>query len=154
MARVGNPMERDVEVIYQMPFVYEGIRGIADFLVRVDAGDGYSTYEPVDAKLTRNKAKPGHVLQLCFYAEAIGALTGHRLVRCISGSARAPPKLSRSKNSFLLASTSPTTHDSARRDRTRSGHDTKPCDTCEYCEFYDHCESQWRKRRLDQLRGQ
>ena len=28
-------------------------------------------YEPVDAKLARAEAKPGHVLQLCFYAEAL-----------------------------------------------------------------------------------
>jgi hypothetical protein len=32
--RIGNPMEQGHEVIYQMPFVHEGIRGIADFLVR------------------------------------------------------------------------------------------------------------------------
>ena len=31
------------------------------------------SYEPVDAKLARSEAKVGHVLQLCFYAEAIAA---------------------------------------------------------------------------------
>ena len=34
------------------------------------------SYEPVDAKLARVEAKPGHVLQLCFYADAIEAVTG------------------------------------------------------------------------------
>ena len=77
--RVGNPMDDGHDVIFQMPFVHDGIRGIADFLVRtVDPGTGAVTYEPVDAKLARNAAKPGHVLQLCFYAEAITALTGAR----------------------------------------------------------------------------
>ena len=38
--------------------------------------DGYALYEPYDAKLARLAAKPGHVLQLCFYADAIEALTG------------------------------------------------------------------------------
>ena len=32
--RIGNPMSKDPDVIYQMPFVHEGIRGIADFLVK------------------------------------------------------------------------------------------------------------------------
>lgn len=57
-----------------MPFIHDGIRGIADFVVRTtDPVTGGVSYEPVDAKLTRFDAKPGHVLQLCFYAEAIEA---------------------------------------------------------------------------------
>ena len=77
--RVGNPMADGHDVVFQMPFVHDGIRGIADFLVRtVDPDTGAVSYEPVDAKLARNEAKPGHVLQLCFYAEALGALTGAR----------------------------------------------------------------------------
>jgi predicted RecB family nuclease len=74
-----------------MPFVHEGIRGIADFLRRVDDADGDGfTWEPIDAKLARNAAKPGHVLQLCFYAEAIEATTGRlpELMRIELGSGR------------------------------------------------------------------
>ena len=67
------------DVISQMPFVHDGMRGIADFLVRVDGGaGGASTYEPVDAKLARVEAKPGHVLQLCFYADALARRHGCR----------------------------------------------------------------------------
>ena len=77
VARVGNPLASTHDVIYQMPFIHEGIRGIADFLIRVDdAGPDSCSCEPVDAKLARSEAKPGHVLQLCFYAEALQALTG------------------------------------------------------------------------------
>src|ERR1022692_5016070 len=48
-ARIGNPMDQGHDVIYQMPLVHEGIRGIADFLIRVDDPvEGYCTYEPVD----------------------------------------------------------------------------------------------------------
>ena len=92
--RVGNPMTLGYDVIYQMPFVHEGIRGIADFLVKVDEPDrrGTRTYEPVDAKLTRSEGKPGHVLQLCFYAEAMEALVGSAPRRCTSGWARARPR--------------------------------------------------------------
>lgn len=63
VARVGNPLTDDHDVIYQMPFVHNGIAGIADFLVRVTHPDtGEVSWEPVDAKLTRIEAKPGHVL--------------------------------------------------------------------------------------------
>ena len=72
--RVGNPMADRHDVIYQMPFANDGIRGVADFLLRMEGADGTAHYEPVDAKLTREEAKPGHVLQLCFYADAIEAL--------------------------------------------------------------------------------
>ena len=59
-----------------MPFVHDGMRGIADFLEQVEDEDGRVTYEPVDAKLARVEAKPGHVLQLSFYADAIEAALG------------------------------------------------------------------------------
>jgi len=61
-----------------MPFAHDGSRGIADFLVRVVDDEGVVTYEPVNAKLARREAKPGHVLELCFYADAIEASTGRR----------------------------------------------------------------------------
>ncbi len=35
VSRVGNPMEDGWDVIYQFPMVHDGLRGIADFLVRV-----------------------------------------------------------------------------------------------------------------------
>ena len=75
--RVGDVLAEGHDVVFQMPFVHEGIRGIADFLLRVDDPEtGTFSYEPIDAKLARKEAKPGHVLQLCFYAEAIEASTG------------------------------------------------------------------------------
>lgn len=53
-----------------MPFIHDVMQGIADFIVKVpDTATGGFRYEPVDAKLVRNEAKPGHVLQLCFYAD-------------------------------------------------------------------------------------
>ena len=72
VGRIGNPLDTGADVIYQMPLLHDGIRGIADFLVRIeDPADGYCRYEPVDAKLARTDGKPGHVLQLCFYADAL-----------------------------------------------------------------------------------
>lgn len=76
VSRVGNPLAAGHDVVCQMPFVHDGVRGTADFLVKVVRADGMMAYEPVDAKLARTAAKAGHVLQLCFYAEALEALAG------------------------------------------------------------------------------
>ncbi|MDH2902543.1 MAG: TM0106 family RecB-like putative nuclease [Actinomycetota bacterium] len=145
VARVGNPLTLGFDVIYQMPFVHEGIRGIADFLVKSDDPvEGYALYEPVDAKLTRSQGKPGHVLQLCFYAEAMEALLGAAPRRMHiwlgSGTTQALTveeflpywrRLRRQLGALL---------DNGAVATTRP----QPCESCEYCEFQGHCERQWR----------
>ena len=77
--RVGDPFNEGYEVVCQMPFKHDRMRGIADFLERrvykeID-GDGNVheriSYEPVDSKLTRNSAKISHIKQLLYYSEAI-----------------------------------------------------------------------------------
>ena len=143
---VGNPFTgKHDDVVYQMPFIHEGIRGIADFVVKVTNHEtGKVSYEPVDAKLVRTEAKPGHVLQLCFYADAIRELTGID-----------PPEMH-----IMLASGAT---ESLRVNEYRSywrrlrgalasaieagpEADTVPrrCDHCKYCEFNPVCEAQWR----------
>ncbi len=144
--RIGNPMERGFDVIYQMPFVNQGIRGIADFLIRIDQPtDGYAAYEPVDAKLTRSEGKPGHVLQLCFYAEAIGVLGGSvpRAMHVWLGSGDTQelvveqflPYWRRLRRQLgVLLNDEQLTIDTV----------PKQCDHCEYCEYNKRCTSQWR----------
>jgi uncharacterized protein len=145
VARIGNPMDRGYDVIYQMPFVHEGIRGIVDFLVRADDHEeGFAQYEPIDAKLTRSEGKPGHVLQLCFYADAIFDLTGQvpRAMHLWLGTGiqeslvveqfrpywrRLRGQLATLLNQEVSFSTKP-----------------EPCDHCDYCEFKERCESEWR----------
>ncbi|PIJ37778.1 hypothetical protein BMW24_001305 [Mycobacterium heckeshornense] len=145
VARVGNPFDAGWDVIYQMPFVHDGMRGIADFVVRVeDPETGAVSYEPVDAKLTRVEAKPGHVLQLCFYAEAIEALTGvrPRRMHLWLGSGRVEAltvdefspywrrlrgQLARALAAGPVAGTVP-----------------EPCPHCTLCEFFELCTTQWR----------
>ena len=147
VARIGNPLERGFDVVYQMPFVQEGIRGIADFLVRVDDSDGqYCNYEPIDAKLTRVQAKPGHVLQLCFYADALEALTGQspREMHLWLGSGE--------QESLLVDQYRPYWRRLRRQLTVLLNQDDirdtvpLPCDHCEYCEFQDLCEDQWRSQ--------
>ena len=142
--RVGNPLADGYDVIYQMPFVHDGVRGVADFLERVDLPGGRIGYEPVDAKLTRVAAKPGHVLQLCFYADAINELIGldPQHMHILLGS--------RDRQSLRVNEFRPYW----RRLRGQlnaaigAGPDaaTTPekCTHCEFCEFFAVCEKQWR----------
>ena len=145
VADVGNPFTGKYDVVYQMPFIHNGMRGIADFVIKVrDPDTGVVRYEPVDAKLVRTESKPGHVLQLCFYADAIQALTG----------------IDPEDMHIWLASGETETFRADdfrpywRRLRTRLAAslaagpqaDTTalPCEHCEYCEFSTTCEQQWR----------
>ena len=144
VARIGDPMAKGHDVIYQMPLVHEGIRGIADFMIRVEDAEGYCSYEPVDAKLTRIEGKPGHVLQLCFYADALEALTG-----------TAPREMhlwlgSGVSESLRVEEFRPYWRRLRRQLATLLGEDEiahtrpEPCTHCDYCEFNSMCNAQWR----------
>ena len=144
--RIGNPMADGWDVIYQLPMIHDGVRGIADFVVRVEATvDAPAHYEAVDAKLARQAAKPGHVLQLCFYADALEAQTGYRgeQIHLALGSGatesirlaevdaywrRVKRPLERALDAAATADTAPV-----------------PCSHCEFCEFANHCEGEWRR---------
>jgi predicted RecB family nuclease len=135
------------EVLAQMPFVHDGLKGIADFLLRVDGPSrlGDHQYEPVDAKLARTEAKPGHVLQLCFYADALAAAQGSlpeyvhlylgstaveriRLANVHAYWRRVREQLSRNIESSLPADTI-----------------ARPCAHCAFCEYQDRCNDEWRQ---------
>ena len=142
--RVGDVLGHGHDVIFQMPFVHDGVRGIADFLERVDLPTGGFVYEPVDAKLARNKAKPGHVLQLCFYAEAIAAQTGrspeHLHIALGSGS----PETVRFDD--VIAYWRRLRHQLAALVAEPSTEATvaDKCDHCAFCEFELVCDAEWR----------
>ncbi len=145
VGRVGNPLESGADVIYQMPLVHDGVRGVADFLVRVDDPEpGKCRYEPVDAKMARSDGKPGHVLQLCFYAEALEALTGSppKHVYLWLGSGELDPLIA---DDFLpywarLRSQLPYLLDGPDGRVTAP----EPCPYCEFCNFQEVCTAQWR----------
>lgn len=145
-ARAVPELEADIDLLYQMPFVHDGVRGVADFLERhVDPDRGVVRWEPVDAKLARAQAKPGHVLQLCFYAEALAALTGipPRHVKVSLGSGRTEvvgfedvrPYWDRLRVQLArVMSIEP----------AEAGTRPEPCDHCGFCEFQATCEATWR----------
>jgi uncharacterized protein len=146
VGRVGNPFDDEWDVLYQMPFAHDGIRGVADFVLRVrDPETGELSYEPVDAKLTRVDAKPGHVLQLCFYADAISELSGiepeHMHIWLGSGQ----------PDTLRVNDFSPYWHRLRGQlaDALAVGPEAdtspQPCRHCKFCEFYSVCDGQWRR---------
>ena len=146
VARVGNPMVEGYDVVYQMPFVHDGVRGIADFLERVDTHDGTFVYEPVDAKLTRVDAKPGHILQLCFYADAIAALSGRdpEQMHILLGSGRRDTlKVNKFRSYWRRLRGQLAAALDAGPDASTA---PEKCPHCAFCEFFPHCEGQWREQ--------
>jgi len=145
-ARVGAALhDDDWDVLYQLPLVHDGIRGVADFLLRTTDGDGQVSIEPVDAKLARQEAKPGHVLQLAFYAEALEAATGTapRHLHLWLGSGRTETlHLSdvaaywrRLRGQLRRVLDAPAAEAPA----------PEPCTHCAFCEFLPVCEDRWRQ---------
>ncbi|MGV0656254.1 TM0106 family RecB-like putative nuclease [Mycolicibacterium thermoresistibile] len=145
VARVGNPLTDDHDVIYQMPFVHNGIAGIADFLVRVTHPDtGEVSWEPVDAKLTRIEAKPGHVLQLCFYADALEALTGRRPEHMHIWLGSGQLETLRVNEFQPYWRRLQTQLAAALAAGPEAGTVAEQCAHCEFCEFQPTCEMYWR----------
>ena len=144
--RIGNPLADGHDVVYQMPFIHDGIRGVADFVERIEQPSGRIEFEPVDAKLTRVDAKPGHVLQLCFYADAINRLTGidPEKMHILLGSGRRQtlrvdefrPYWRRLRGQLKTAVEA----------GPHGATEPEKCAHCEFCEFYSNCETQWREK--------
>jgi predicted RecB family nuclease len=92
-ARTLHAMREGREVIYQACFATGAWVGYPDFLIRVPepSRDWRWSYEVHDAKLAA-KARPDHVFQLLFYADALEAVQGVRPRRMllILGSGQEP----------------------------------------------------------------
>lgn len=147
VGRIGDPFDSGVDVIYQMPFLHDGVRGIADFLIRVpDPGPGACHYEPVDAKLARAEGKPGHVLQLCFYADALTAATGcpPRRLHLWLGSGHMESLVTEEFRPYWARMRSQL---AALIDHGGDHRATvpEPCAHCEFCEFSEVCTTHWRE---------
>ena len=131
------------EVVYQMPFVHEGMRGIADFVIREEDG-----HLPVDTKLARHDAKPGHVLQLCFYADAVGAATGKRPTHIEIWLGGLDDNGKHKKERHRLSDVDAYWRRMKGAIKEAITHpivtSPEPCDHCAFCEFAPRCESEWR----------
>ena len=73
-AETEHAIRHGADVVYQAVLTDGTWRGLADFVERRPDADG-DGYEVVDTKLAR-RAKPAHVLQLCFYTEQLARILG------------------------------------------------------------------------------
>ncbi len=154
------------KIIFQMPFISDGMRGIADFLERRELPDGGGfVYEPVDSKLTRSSAKKTHLLQLLFYAEAIESVMGKRPEKMHVAlgrrdlveqdpDRRGPPVQSfkirdfwwywkRVRKQLKLAVTPEITVPT----------EAEKCSFCSFCDFFPTCSDVWGPDSLNKLAG-
>jgi uncharacterized protein len=123
-------------VVYQAALVDRDWHGLADFLELQPDG----TYEVVDTKLAR-RAKPAHLLQLCFYTEQVARLQGSwpREMHVVNGLSE---RESFKPQDFLA-------YYRRLRDRflhaVASGAPTYPYPVmhCSLCEFLERCQRQW-----------
>ena len=137
-----DAMRAGAEVVYQAVFLEGDWRGLADFVERVERPSklGRWSYEVADAKLAR-RAKPRHVLQLCFYSEQAARIQGvdPEFMYLLLGSQRREP---------LRPADFAAYYRRVRRrflDAVASREDTYPypVDHCSICDFLERCEGQW-----------
>jgi predicted RecB family nuclease len=133
----AEAIAQEPDVVYQAVFAHDGWRGLADFLERVPDG----SYEAVDTKLARH-ARPGHLIQLCFYTEQLERISGRRpaAMHVVSGLGERetyrPEEFEayyrRLRDRFLAA--------------IGNGRNTYPypVEHCSLCEFLARCKQQWR----------
>jgi predicted RecB family nuclease len=151
VAKIGDPHEIGWDAAAaatkqairdQAPFVYQAAlvdrnwHGLADFLELLPEG----FYEVVDTKLAR-RAKPAHLLQLCFYTEQLARIQDKwpERMHVVNGlGARESFKpydflayYRRLKARFLEA---------VENDRPTYPY---PVDHCSLCEFLARCQEQW-----------
>jgi uncharacterized protein len=127
------------DVVYQACFVGGQWRGLADFVERQPDG----SYEAVDTKLARH-GKPEHILQLCFYSEQIGRITG-----------RLPEKLqvelgSGERETYrvldFIAYYRRVCDRFLEAVRTQPATEPYPCGYCDRCDFLELCDKWWDDR--------
>jgi predicted RecB family nuclease len=122
--------------IYQAALIDRDWHGLADFLELQPDG----TYEVVDTKLAR-RAKPAHLLQLCFYTEQLARIQGSwpREMHVVNGLGE---RESFKPDDFLA-------YYHRLRDRflrAVESHEPTypyPVDHCSLCEFLELCQRQW-----------
>jgi predicted RecB family nuclease len=129
-------IEEGTEVVYQAALTDGTWRGFADFVERLPDG----SYEVVDTKLAR-RAKPAHVLQLCFYTEQLARIQGRRpqAMHVVTGTGE---RESFRPDDFLAY------YRRLRRrfvDAVEHGRPTYPypVEHCGLCEFLERCKAQW-----------
>ena len=136
-------MQAGVDVVYQGALVSAPWHGFSDFLLRVDgvpSSLGDFAYDVADTKLART-AKPKHILQLCVYADLLGATQGVE-----------PPRMHvvlGDGTQVSLRTSSVRHYYGVARGRFEifvgrpPATSAEPCGHCEFCRWKQTCEAEW-----------
>jgi predicted RecB family nuclease len=129
-------LREGADVVYQAVLTDGTWRGFADFVERLPDG----SYEVVDTKLAR-RAKPEHVLQLCFYTEQLARIQGHwpAEMHIVTGTGE---RESFRPDDFLGCYRRLRQRFLAAVERRRPTH-PYPVDFCGLCNFLLLCKARW-----------
>jgi predicted RecB family nuclease len=139
-ARAGLETERAIQVgadvVYQAALTDGTWRGFADFIERLPDG----SYEVVDTKLAR-RARPSHVLQLCFYTDQLARIQGRVPDRMHVVTGLGERESFRPDDYFAYYRRLRARFlDAVERERETYPY---PVDHCGLCEFLALCKARW-----------
>ena len=136
-------MREGVDVIYQGALVGSPWFGYSDFLMKVDAPSrlGPYSYEVADTKLART-ARPKHVVQLCLYAELLGAEQGRlpENAQVVLGDGTTFPFRLRDYRYYCRSAQDRFLEFVATQAVATAA---EPCEHCQMCRWSDRCEHEW-----------
>jgi predicted RecB family nuclease len=144
VAATQRAMQGGTDVVYQGALYGSPWHGFSDFLLRVNGQPsklGDFAYDVADTKLART-AKPKHVIQLCVYADLLGAAQGveprqmhvvlgdGKMVSLRTSDVRHYYGVARGRFERFVA-TPPTASS------------PEPCGHCTFCRWSDSCNAEW-----------
>lgn len=136
-------MQAGADVVYQGALAAAPWQGFSDFLLRVNgvpSSLGDFAYDVADTKLAR-AAKPKHIVQLCVYADLLGAIQGiepPRMHVVLGDGTQVSIQTSTVRHYYGVA-----------RGRFEvfvgapPATSAEPCGHCEFCRWKQTCEAEW-----------
>jgi predicted RecB family nuclease len=143
VAATREAMQSGADVVYQGALYHSPWHGFSDFLLRVNgiaSQLGDYAYDVADTKLART-AKPKHVIQLCVYADLLGAAQGvepPQMHVVLGDGRRVSLRTSDVRHYYGVARGRFEMFVGAPR-----ASKAEPCGHCAFCRWADLCETDW-----------
>lgn len=137
-------MQQGADVVYQGALIAEPWHGFSDFLLRINGVSsslGNFAYDVADTKLART-AKPKHIVQLCVYADLLGAVQGvepPRMHVVLGDGTQVSLRTSTVRHYYGVARGRFEQFVGAPPQSSLA----EPCGHCEFCRWKDRCEAEW-----------
>jgi predicted RecB family nuclease len=141
-----NAMQAGADVVYQGALCNAPWHGFSDFLLRVNGVAstlGDYAYDVADTKLART-AKPKHVIQLCVYADLLGAAQGvepPRMHVVLGDGEQVSLRTADVRHYYGVARG----RFEAFAAMPPAASAAEPCGHCAFCRWTDTCTAEWEK---------